>query len=167
MVLFALLVSGMLYLAPSSSRRRLTSVPTQAAGGILHNRTQIWRAGLKVLRAHPLVGAGAGAFPEAVRPRLGVPAIPGHRYVAHNAYLSVLVECGVVGFGLFALWLGVLAVYTWIMPPPERALWGVVLACWAIGVTTLSWEHRKVGWLLAGLIMTEWAHSFRRHEEQA
>ena len=65
------------------------------------------------------------------------------------------------------LWLGVLAVYAWIMEPPERALWGVMLAAWAIGVTTLSWEHRKVGWLLAGLIMTEWARSFRRDQERA
>jgi O-antigen ligase len=166
-ILFGLLLSGILYLAPSSSRQRLRTMPTEATGGILRNRTQIWKAGVKVFLSRPLVGVGAGAFPEAVRPRLGTPALPGHRYVAHNTYLSVLVECGLAGFGLFALWLGVLAVYVWIMKPPERALWSVVLAAWAIGVMTLSWEHRKVGWLLAGLIMTEWARSFRRGQERA
>jgi hypothetical protein len=46
------------------------------------------------------------------------------------------------------------------MPLAERALWSVMLAVWAVGITTLTWEHRKPGWLLFALIMTEWARSF-------
>ncbi len=166
-ILFGALLGGMLCLAPSASRQRLRTLPPEEAGGILHGRTQIWKAGVKALAANPVAGVGAGAFPEAVRPRLGIPARPGHRYVAHNAYMSVLVECGLAGFALFALWLGVLAAYVWMMPWPERVLWGVVAACWAIGVMTLSWEHRKAGWLLAGLLMTEWARCFGRRAERA
>jgi len=48
------------------------------------------------------------------------------------------------------------------MPLAERALWSVMLAVWAVGITTLTWEHRKPGWLLFALIMTEWARSFAR-----
>jgi O-antigen ligase len=158
--LLGLLLAGALYLAPATSRQRLATLPAEATQGTLHNRTQIWRAGWNVLRRHPLLGAGAGAYPEAVRPRLGIPAIPGHRYVAHNSYLSVLVECGVVGLGLFLTLLAVLAAFVWIMPSVERALWSVMLATWAVGITTLTWEQRKPGWLLFGLIMTEWARSF-------
>lgn len=103
---------------------------------------------------------GSGAYPEAVRPDIGAPALAGHQYVAHNTYLSVLVECGLVGFTFFGLLLGVLAAFVWIMPHAERALWSVMLAAWAVGATTLTWEHRKPGWLLFGLIMTEWARSY-------
>jgi O-antigen ligase len=160
-VLLGLLVTGALYLAPPASRQRLASLPGEAARGTLHNRTQIWKAGLGVFRHHPVLGVGAGAFPEAVRPRLGTPAIPGHRYVAHNTYLSVLVECGLAGLALFGMLLVVLGAFIWVMPPIERALWSVTLAAWAAGITTLSWEHRKPGWLIFGLIMAEWARSFR------
>jgi O-antigen ligase len=158
--LLGLLVLGLVCLAPAASRQRLATLPSEVAKGTLHNRTQIWKAGVRVFRHRPLRGVGAGAFAEAVRPRLGTPAIAGHQYVAHNTYLSVLVECGLIGFGLFALAGALLAGFIWIMPFAERALWSVMLAVCAVGVATLTWEHRKPVWLFAGLIMTEWARSF-------
>jgi hypothetical protein len=63
--------------------------------------------------------------------------------------------------------LGVLAVYTWMMPPPARALWAVMLTVWVAGVSTLTWEHRKPGWVFFALIMTEWARSFWPADEQS
>ena len=146
--------------APSSSRQRLATLHAEASAGTLHNRTRIWKAGLRVARSHPLLGVGSGAYARAVEPQLGVPAIPGHAYVAHNAYLSLLVECGLVGLGLFVLLLAALAAYVWIMPSMERAVWSVVLGMWMLGISVLTWEHRKPGWLFFGLILTEWARSF-------
>lgn len=166
-VLLGLLALGTFGLAPSASRERLASLPTELAQGTLHNRTRIWKTGLKVLKRHPVVGVGAGAYPEAVRPWLGRPALAGHEYVAHNTFLSVLVECGLIGFGLFGAMLGVLALFVWMMPPAERALWSVMLAVWATGVSALTWEHRKAGWLIFALIMTQWAPAFREPEERA
>lgn len=159
--LFGLLVLGFYSFAPARSRERITTIPAEITQGTLHNRKQIWKSGLVAWRDHVVLGVGAGAYPEAVRPELGDPDVPGHRYVAHNTFLSVLVECGIVGFGLYALLLATLALYTWVMPSLSRALWGVMLAVWAAGVSTLTWEHRKPGWLIFALIMTEWARSFR------
>lgn len=165
--LLGLLVAGAVYLAPPRARQRIAALPQEVAQGTFHGRTQIWRAGVAVFRTRPIRGVGAGAYPESVRPRLGVPARPGHRYVAHNTYLSVLVECGLVGFTLFALAGGLLIVFVWLMPPLERALWTVMLMVCGTGVFTLTWEHRKPVWLIAALIMTGWAISFACRQERS
>mgnify|MGYP001591776595 CR=1 FL=1 len=150
----------MLQFAPAPARNRLATISSELTRGTLHNRTLIWKAGLKVLKSRPVVGVGVGAYPEAVRPALGTPGVPGHQYVAHNSFLSVLVEGGLIGFGLYGLLLGTLAVFIWTMRATERALWSVVLAVWVVGVSTLTWEHYKPSWLLMALIMTEWARFY-------
>jgi O-antigen ligase len=154
--LLALMVLGVYKLAPAPSRERLATFSAELTQGTLHNRTRIWKTGLKVLKQHPLLGVGAGAYPEGVRPWLGTPGVAGHSYVAHNTFLSVLVECGLVGFGLYALMWLVVGVFVWTLPPVERALWGVVLVVWAVGVSTLTWEQYKPSWLILALCMTEW-----------
>jgi O-antigen ligase len=162
--LLALLLLGVVRFAPAPSRQRLATITTELTRGTLHNRTLIWKTGLKVLKRHPILGVGAGAYPQAVRPWLGTPAVPGHQYVAHNTFLSVLVEGGIIGFGLYALLLATLVLFAWTLAPAERALWWVALAVWAVGVSTLTWEHYKPTWLLMALIMTAWARPCRPGE---
>ena len=159
-LLLILLAAGLFQGTPAASRERLATIANELTRGTLHNRTTIWKAGLKVLKQHPVIGIGSGAYPEAVRPWLGTPDVPGHYYVAHNTFLSVLVESGLIGFGLYALALGTLLLFVWTMPATERALWWVVLAAWAVGVSTLTWEHYKPSWLIMALIMTHWANAY-------
>ena len=160
-LLFLFLLLGLYGFAPVATRQRLATTTTELTTGTLHNRTTIWKAGLRVLRHHPVLGIGAGAYPEAVRPQLSTPVLRGHKYVAHNTFLSVLVECGAIGFVVYALMLGTVAMYVWTLPSTERALWAIMLAVWAVGVSTLTWEHYKPSWLIVGLIMTEWGRSWR------
>lgn len=166
-LLLGLLLLGAFRLAPAASRERLASLPTELGQGTLHNRTRIWKAGMRALKSHPVRGVGAGAYPEAVLPWLGRPALAGYEYVAHNTFLSVLVECGLTGFGLLTALLGLLGLFVWMMPHAERVLWSVMLVVWAAGVSTLTWEHRKPGWLIFALIMTQWALAFQKPEERA
>jgi len=160
--LLAVMLLGVFIFAPAPSRERLATITHEVTRGTLHDRTTIWKTGVKVLKQHPVVGIGAGAYPAAVRPWLGVPGVPGHFYVAHNTFLSVLVECGAVGFVFYGLMLVVIVVFVWTMPPAERALWAVMLAVWAIGVSTLTWEQNKPSWLILALIMTEWSLPWRQ-----
>ena len=158
--LAALTLLGAVALAPKESRERIATTATEITRGTLHARTTIWKAGLRSLKQFPLQGAGAGAYPDAVEPYIGVPPRAGHEYVAHNTFLSVLVETGLIGFGLYAVLLVFVALFVWVLPWREAALWSVVLLVWAIGASTLTWEHRKPTWLLAGLVMTQWARAF-------
>ncbi len=155
-----LLILGAVRLAPQTSRQRLATLPAEALAGTFHGRTTIWKTGLKVLQRHWAGGVGIAAFPEAVKPWLGTSPVPGMPYTAHNTFLSVLVETGVPGALLFGLLLATVALFTWMLGPSERALWFTVLAVWAAGVSTLTWEQRKPTWLIFGLISTAWATAF-------
>jgi O-antigen ligase len=164
LALLGFLLAGAFVLAPKASRERLSTLPGELTSGTLHNRTRIWKSGLKAFKQHPIIGVGSGAFPDAVRPWIGVPGRAGHEYVAHNTPLSVLVETGAAGGFLYGVMLLLAAAFVWAMAGSSRALWAVVLIVWAIGVSTLTWEHRKVSWLLLALLTTEWARCFEEQE---
>ena len=112
-------------------------------------RILIWQEGLETFMDHPTVGVGAGAYPEAVD------RVRGGRYVAHSVWVSVLVELGVVGFFILLGIIGVSLLTVRRMPKTERRTWYVLLLTWAVGVTFLTWEHRKPTWLLFGMIAAQ------------
>ena len=164
LALILFLVLGTTVLAPKASRERVATTVQETTSGTLHKRTTIWKAGIAAWKSRKFIGVGSGAYPDAVRPIIGTPGVAGHEYVAHNSHLSILVETGLIGFAIYAGLLLSLAVFVFCMHGAERALWGTVLLIWVIGVSTLTWEHRKIGWLLFALLMTEWARAWRADE---
>ncbi|MBV8903170.1 MAG: O-antigen ligase family protein, partial [Acidobacteriia bacterium] len=149
-----------LCVVPASSWTRLSTIGQEVSEGTLNERKTIWSAGLEVLSQHPVQGIGLDAFAPAVQRILYTPrqqnTLDGRRevieLVAHNTFLSVLVEAGVIGFGLFlaaliALWKG-----AFTLEAAERNLWLVVLSVWTVGVMELTWEYRKPTWLIFGLL---------------
>jgi O-antigen ligase len=154
----ALLVYGALLFVPSSSWERLSTLPSEFMQGTLTGRTIIWKAGWEIFRVHPFLGIGANAFrvivsrvlTEPIRLDERDPAPP-----AHNTFLSVLVEQGVIGFVLFCALLGVLALSLREMPRFQQRLWIVSLAVWVVGVSSLTWEMRKPTWFFVGLLMAQ------------
>jgi O-antigen ligase len=149
--LFATAVIGGLALIPASSWKRLSTIGAEVKSGSLNSRSMIWKAGLATFREHPIAGVGVAAYPRSVEPLLGYPR--SWRIVAHNSFFSVLVETGMVGFALFAVFLGFLAAAIWHMPGFERAVWSVTMLVWTVGVSTLTWEMRKPTWLLFALVL--------------
>jgi len=73
--------------------------------------------------------------------------------LAHNTFLSVLTEVGLLGFILFMCVLAV-TIHQSIKQEKNYAfLWIAILTIWSIGVFTLTWEYRKATWLILTLII--------------
>ena len=170
-VTVSLLVYGVVLFVPSTSWERLSTIPNELTHGTYTGRTVIWRAGWEIFRAHPFFGIGANAFrlivcrvlAEPIRLDEHDPAQP-----AHNTFLSVLVEQGVIGFAVFCALLGVLALSLRALPPFPQRLWIVCMAVWIVGVSSLTWEIQKSTWFFFGLLMAQcgsmaWKHGTQRH----
>jgi O-antigen ligase len=143
--------SGLLFV-PAASWKRLSTIPEELSQGSLNERRLVWEAGKDVFRTHPFQGVGAGAFMESVGRTLGA-----EPRVAHNTFLSVLVEEGAIGFGLFCALICVLGVSAYQMPPLAQKLWVVTLGVWVVGVCGATWEREKPTWLFFSLLMGHWA----------
>jgi O-antigen ligase len=161
LALVAALALSLVRFAPAPQRTRLATIPNELTRGTLHDRTRIWKTGLKVLKQHPILGVGSSAYPKAVEPWLGTPKVAGFQYVAHNTFLSVLVECGFIGLLIAALLVATLVLFVRAMPALEQSLWIVIAAVWTAGVFTLTWEHYKPTWLIIALIAAGWGSTWR------
>jgi O-antigen ligase len=157
LLLTAGIVGGMI--APSSSWSRLGTIQEEIRTGTLNDRTLIWQTGWQVFTRSPFIGVGSRAYAPSVERSIGLASqAPGQdgdmaELVAHNTFLSILVELGVVGFTLFAALLLALAYNVWRSPSGERLLWVCVLLTWTIGVCGLTWEDRKPTWILFGVLI--------------
>jgi O-antigen ligase len=95
-------------LAPSEAKERISSA-TQGETRVPDGRTTIWQIGWRMAEAKPLTGVGAGNFRDAAKEYLLQPGaitrsdqiLRDTPQVAHNSYLEVLAELGLVGAVLF------------------------------------------------------------------
>lgn len=131
---------------PEASWARVSSISAQLDGGDLNQRTGIWAAGLKEFATHPLLGIGAGGYLQVSGRFLG------ESVVAHNTFVSVLVELGIVGFVIFAAILVKTAGAVWRLAGSERLMWAAVASTWFVGVLASTWETQKSTWLLIALV---------------
>jgi O-antigen ligase len=145
-VLLAAGVVAGISLMPQDTKDRFLGTATQIQEGTMTHRTTIWSAGIEQFRDVPWTGVGAGAYGPAIAKAVDVPI------VAHDTYLSVLVETGVPGLVLFLALLAGLYHCAFHLDYADRCLWIVLLLTWSVGVTALTWEYRKPTWFLFGLL---------------
>ena len=148
-ILVFMALIGTLYLlqplVPQESIDRLSTTEDQVAQGDLNGRVAIWREGFDIFKDHPILGIGSFAFRSAATRA---------NNVAHNSFLTVLVEVGVIGFSIFTLIMAI--VISEALRHPQsylRVLWLTLLVVLAIGVFSLNWAHRKQAWLFPSLVI--------------
>lgn len=157
-VALALVVAVVTVLAvvPERSWERLVTIDDSASTRwsteglenleMVNLRVAIWKEGLEMFEKRPFLGVGTGGYLNIVAP------IQGERRVAHNVFLSILVELGLVGLLLFMSMIGVLVLSVRYMEKDERLMWVLLLSTYMVGGFFLSWEHSKQTWLIMGLL---------------
>ncbi|HWB41841.1 MAG TPA: O-antigen ligase family protein [Gemmatimonadales bacterium] len=145
-----LLAAGALAVAyvPETTIERLSTIGTEVEGGRIGGRAKLWRAGLQAYAQHPIAGFGTGHFKSAITPILGPAA-----QVAHNSFVSVLVEQGIVGFTLYMAML--FAVFRSVMRlrGMDRRFALVLLVTLCVTMLPLTWEDRRVVWIVMALLL--------------
>lgn len=143
------ILCSMRFWVPRSSIDRFLSIDAELTQGTLTHRTVLWSAGLQVFRDHPFLGVGSGAYGPAIEEIVDLDII------GHNTFISVLVELGVIGALLLTALLASLVYGAFHLPYLEKCAWLAVLATWAIGVCSVTWENRKTTWFLFGLLVAQ------------
>ncbi len=138
-------------LVPQTSIDRLSTTSTELTDGDLNGRRQLWEIGKEAFLEHPIVGAGSGVFKT----------LTGGR-VAHNTYLSVLTETGIIGFLLFAAMIFTAVYQVRYQNKLLAVLWLTVFFSWAIGVSSMTWELRKPTWLILAFVVAS-GHTIIKH----
>jgi O-antigen ligase len=133
----------LLPLVPQSVIARLGTIGSSIGEADLGGRVNMWRSSIAVLAQHPIFGVGGGAIDQAIGGAV------------HNTFLSVATETGVIGLALFLSLLGAVFYAVAVLPRRTSALWLAIFVTWVIGVSSLSWEFRKVLWILLSFMVTE------------
>jgi O-antigen ligase len=158
--IFVLIMGAAFLLLPhlqeQRSFQRLGTTASELTEGDLNNRTNNWREGLEAFAEHPLLGIGSSMYPT----------INSWGKAAHNTFLSILVEVGLIGFILFGSVLTMATYQGWKQPKWHSRFWMTVLLVWAMGASTLTWGHRKPTWLLLNLVVASGAIAARREEAE-
>ena len=126
---------------PETLIERLASTGTEVEGANLGGRGKIWVAGFSAFTQKPFIGYGTSGFKAAVRPY-------GIGQVAHNSYLSVLVEQGLVGFLLYMSMFAAVIIMVLQLPTLERRFGLILLGTLGVAMLPLTWEDQKVVWFI-------------------
>ncbi len=132
---------------PSNILSRLSTLGSSIEAGDIGGRVELWESAILEFSQHPFTGIGSGVLDSAIGS------------AAHNTFISVLAETGVIGLALFLLILAIVFFMAMRAPNGNASLWVAILLTWVIGVLSLSWEFRKLTWLFLNFIVIEGSFS--------
>ena len=148
-------VAGLAPFVPAANFSRIAETSSEVSEGNVSNRSQIWAGGLKLYQTSPLIGVGTGSFSRAIEPVLG------YSIAAHNAFLIVLIETGVVGFALFVLNFVIVLAPLLGLPGPERLFYGCLWLALVVSMLPSNVEDAQYVWALLTLMATRRAYTAR------
>jgi len=150
LAIISLVLSGALAVAytPETLLQRLATTGEEVQGGSLGGRGKLWKAGLEVFAERPLVGYGTGGFVAAI-----TPIMADESKVAHNSFLSVLVEEGLVGLIIYLAMILAVVRAVLRLPKTDRRFALAQLATLGVAMLPLTWEDRKAVWFILPVML--------------
>ncbi|MBS1716535.1 MAG: O-antigen ligase family protein [Armatimonadetes bacterium] len=106
----------------------------------LTGRSDLWRAGWEEFKRHPVLGVGKGAYAPAIETYATFKDSTGQGLIAHNTFLSVLTELGLVGFSLFIGMIAFTVSLVWKMPAQDRNAWLATITTYMIAFMSVTWD---------------------------
>jgi O-antigen ligase len=161
LILVGIAVVPLLIFSPSSPLHRFLH-PDYSDRESTENHITAWKAGIRMIGTHPILGIGLGNF----KPMMHLYVPPGTAWstIAHNTFLEVAAELGLPALGIFA---GIL-VFTYrslgkagrrARLAGDRVMYLATVGLQAgfvgylVGACTISAEYTKLFWLVIFLSM--------------
>jgi O-antigen ligase len=134
---------------------RLLGTRTMIEEGSLSYREVIWRAGFDVFSENSIIGVGSGGFRIAVEEYLPKGKAP------HNAYLSVLVDSGIIGLLLFVS-IYIIGLLPNLRLKSSEKIFYIILTCtMLIAFIPANLEANKVSWIVMAVLSSQTSYVIR------
>ena len=134
-------------------------------------RYDAWNAAAELAVEKPLLGVGPGNFRFYYNEQTGRPVGTHNLYVAHNAYLDVAAELGLLAMILFLVYLGMIMSRLTVAARRGYGLPGYALALRVsllvaiVSAIFVSEQYYAPFWLLGGLATAVWAEGGRTRRQ--
>jgi O-antigen ligase len=139
---------NVVHLVPENTLGRiatLTADRTYSGPRSLNGRLAAWEAGFDIFARNPLIGAGIGTF-------AGQNAVlHGSALTAHNVFIGVAAELGLIGLALFLLVLSRFVKDIRVLPAADRRTWWALILVMTPAFMFGNWTWNKETWLLLAL----------------
>lgn len=170
--LLALLVAVLVIRSDPSRFETALLYKEKVADYNVTTRYDAWSAAAELAVEKPLLGVGPGNFRFYYNELTDRPAGTHNLYVAHNAYLDVAAELGILALVLFLLYLAMtmgrltVAARRGYGPPGYARALRVSLVIAIVSAMFVSEQYYPPFWLLGGLATAVWAEGGRARRER-
>ncbi len=139
-------IIGVLAFAPVTSVDRIFSSSKSISSGTLNGRTVIWSASFQQWEKSPIVGAGIGSIEQ---------MLSGSHVEynsAHNTYIQILIELGIIGLLLYLLILLSIGYYLQKTSANDKAFLTSLLLLALVSQITMNTSYDKEMWFVLTML---------------
>ena len=158
-VLFIISILALTVLSDTVFRILGSIIPSISQGtDTIGLRYKLWDAGFRMWKDNPITGVGIGRYPYEL-PFYGTDISAGYKHlVAHNTYIQLLSETGIVGLGIWLCAVIISVVNLWKASRTQDVetqllsrVWFIVMLILLIGAITMTQSTEKFIWICMGV----------------
>ncbi len=161
LMIFILSIITVISFAPKASLDRVFSAGKSLKSGDLNYRTVIWHASFQQWKTSPVVGVGLGGLGDVLsKKHVNFDA-------AHNTYLHIMTENGIIGLTLYLLVLMSVLYLILQVPLSEKIFLLSLFIMIIISQLTLHTHILKSIWFVLTILVIHALNSKKRHMDNA